>query len=128
MESVQPYNRGNSLLSIHKALNNFDKHRLIPVVTSTAQITLFGMEGIHIVVPPGETVAILRQSTRPIEDGAELWRTEIGDGVIAGDVRVRAGFAFEFVFEGVPAIASKQYVGKTLQDIRNEVRWVLGHF
>lgn len=50
---------------------------------------------------------------------------KVGDAVTTDDVRVNAGFSFEFMFDGIPAIASKQYVGKPLLAIRDEVSYVL---
>ena len=129
IESLQPYKRGNRLLSILRELNITEKHRLIPVVVSQAQITILSFEGrLNLRIPPGKSFEIPGRTTTPIQDGAEVWRVEVGEGVTTDDLRVRAGFAFEFKFDGIPAIASKECVTKTLRSVRDEVRYVLDQF
>ena len=123
-ENVQPYVRGNDLLSVLRALNNTDKHRIIPVVAAQGQIQLMELSGIDLVVPPGATAAISVKTDKPIEDGGELWRQEIGD-VSEDNLSVKAGFAYSFLFDGIPAIADKRQVVGTLRSIRDEVRYVL---
>ena len=129
IEASQPYKRGNNFLSILRELNRVDKHRLIPVVAAEGRITIFelSIKG-DLVVPQGRTLEIPVQTAEPIEDGAELWRIPLSEGMTKADVRLRFGFSYEFIFGDIPAIASNQYVGRTMQAIRDEVRWVLSQF
>ena len=124
-ESVQPYKRGNSFLSILRELSSADKHRLNSVVSTTSIIDQLKFKGM--VSPAGKFRIITGQSDPLVlETGTELMRVPLEEFV--GDFNVDRKFKYWQVFGRYPEIANGLPVVKTLTAVRDEVKYVLGQF
>ena len=124
-ESVQPYNRGNKYLSILRELNDADKQRLNPVVSTTSIIDQLKLRGM--ISPAGKFRFITDPSKPPVlEVGTELMRVDLGEFV--GDIDVKGKFKYWQVFGSSPEIAQGLDVVSTLTAIRDEVKYVLDQF
>ena len=124
-ESVQPYERGNSFLSILRELSSADKHRLNPVVSTTTIIDQLKFKGM--VSPAGKFRIITGQSDPLVlETGTELMRVPLEEFV--GDFNVSPKFKYWQVFGRFPEIADGLPVLKTLTAVRDEVKYVLEQF
>ena len=124
-ESVQPYNRENSFLSILRELSSADRHRLNPVVSTTSIIDQLKFKGM---VSPGGKFRIITGQSGPLvlETGTELMRVPLEEFV--GDFNVSPKFKYWQVFGKFPKIAEGLPVVKTLTAVRDEVKYVLGQF
>ena len=124
-ESVQPYNRGSKYLSILRELNNADKQRLKPVVSTTSIIDQIKLRGV--ISPSGQFRIIIDPSKPPeLEVGTELVRVLLGEFV--GEIDVDRKFKYWQVFGSSPEIAEGLAVVSTLTAIRDEVKCVLDQF
>ena len=124
-ESVQPFKRGNSYLSILRELNNADQRRLNPVVSTTSIIDQLKFKGM---VSPGGKFRIITALSGPpvLEVGAELMRVPLEEFV--GDFNVNRKFKYWQVFGKYPEIADGLPLVNTLTAIRDEVKNVLDQF
>ena len=124
-ESVQPYKRGNSYLSILRELNNADQERLNAVVSTTSIVGQLKFRGM--VSPAGKFRIITGPSNVPeLEVGAELMRVPLEEFI--GDFNVSPKFKYWQVFGKFPEIAEGLSVVNTLSAIRDEVKHILGRF
>ena len=124
-ERVQPYNRGNSYLSILRELNNADKQRLNPVVSTTSIIDQLKLRGM--ISPAGKFKIITDPSKPPeLQVGAELMRVSLEEFV--GEIDVDRKFKYWQVFGSTPKIAEGLPVVSTLTAINDEVKCVLDQF
>ena len=123
-DSVQPYKRGNSYLSILRELNSADQYRLNPVVSTTSIIDQVKFKGM---VSPGGKFRIITDHSIPVlEVGAELMRVPLEEFI--GDFNVKRKFKYWQVFGKFPEIAEGLPVVNTLTAIRDEVKYVLQQF
>lgn len=125
--SVQPYSRGNDLLSVLRELNNADKHRLITIVQAAAQYTQIGISG-PFVIPPKGTLQIYAPAKTRLEYGAVLLRYPLKYLEPGAEAQVAASFNVLIEFGESPKIAEGRIVGTTLRAIRDEVTYILDRF
>ena len=124
-ESVQPYNRGNTYLSILRELHNADKQRLNPVVSTTSIIDQIKLRGM--ISPTGKFRIITDPSKHPeLEVGTELMRVSLEESV--GEIGVDRKFKYWQVFGSIPKIAEGLAVVSALAAIKDEVKCVIDQF
>jgi len=124
-ESVQPYNRGNSYLSILRDLVRADNQRPKPIVSTTSIIDQIKLKGM--ISPSGKFRFITDHSkTTELETGAELLRVPLEE--IVGEIEVDRNFKYWQVFGKSPDIAEGLPVVSTLKSIGSEVTWLLDQF
>jgi len=124
-ESVQPYHRGNNYLSILRELNNADKQRPKPVVSTTFIIDQIKLRGM---ISPGDQFRIITDPSKPpeLETGTELVRVPLEEFV--GEIDVDRKFKYWQVFGKSPEIAAELAVVSTLTALSDEVKSVLDQF
>ena len=125
--NVQPYRRGNDLLSVLRELNDADKHRLITIVRAMAQYTNIHISG-HFIIPPKGSIKIYAPAKSGLEYGTELLRYPLEYLKPGAEAAVDANFNILIVFGEFPNIAEGRIVGTTLRAIRDEVTYVLDRF
>lgn len=132
IRAAQPYHAGNDaervLIWIVQELNNAEKHRIIPVMTTYSFVG-----HVRLVKADGSSVDILpwQEEVRdPLHDGMEIARVPITDAMDGGafDIPVGLDIAFEQVgaVKGQPATSllseATDYVADLIESFRGEFR------
>jgi hypothetical protein len=130
IQAAQPYHAGpnaeRTLAWVVQALNNTDKHRLIPVTITYAFVGHVRM--LRDDAPPVDILPWQEEVREPLHDGMEIARVPIVDGM--DDARFDIPIGFDVAFEQVGGVIGQpttfllleatEYVGRLIESFRGE--------